>query len=175
MQGLVHIYTGNGKGKTSAAIGLGVRAYGNGLTVFMAQFLKGIESGEVAALKKLEPEFVLYRNPSLKKFTWEMNALEIKESKTIQEETFDIAKKAIFCGKWNVVILDEIFAAINLDLVKKVEVINIIKNKPEDLELVMTGRNAPEELVNLADYVSEIIQVKHPLNNGIKARKGIEF
>lgn len=175
MRGLIHIYTGDGKGKTTAAIGLGIRACGRGLKVFMAQFLKGIETGEMFTLKKLEPEFTLYRGTPLKKFTWEMSAEELETACKIQHEIFEITENAAFSGEWDVIILDEVIAAVNTKLLEKEKVINFIRNKPDSLELVLTGRNAPVEFIELADYVSEMVPVKHPVNNGIYARKGIEF
>ncbi|NLC67607.1 MAG: cob(I)yrinic acid a,c-diamide adenosyltransferase [Clostridiaceae bacterium] len=175
MRGLVHVYTGDGKGKTTAAIGLGIRACGRGLKVFMVQFLKSMETGELASLKKLEPGFTLCRGTSPKKFTWEMDAREMEEARDIQSQVFDTAVDAVFSGKWDVVILDEVMAAVNEGLLEKEKVIDLARNKPDNLELVYTGRNAPAELIELADYVSEIVQVKHPMDKGIKARKGIEF
>lgn len=175
MKGLVHIYTGNGKGKTTAAVGLGIRACGRGMKVLMVQFLKGIETGEMMTLKKLEPDFILYRGEQLPKFTWQMNDEEKKRASKIQHDIFEFAKVAAFDGKVDLLILDEIMAAVNANFLDKNMVLDFIKNKPENLELVLTGRNAPEEFIEEADYVSEIYDVKHPMNQGIPARKGIEF
>jgi cob(I)alamin adenosyltransferase len=175
MRGLIHVYTGDGKGKTTAAIGLGIRACGRGLKVFMAQFLKSMETGEIASLKKLEPGFTLYRGASLKKFTWEMDAREMEEARNAQNQIFNTAVDAAFSGQWDVVILDEIMAAVNEGLLGKEKVIDLARNKPGNLELVYTGRNAPAELIELADYVSEIVKVKHPMDKGIRARRGMEF
>ncbi|HOJ11679.1 MAG TPA: cob(I)yrinic acid a,c-diamide adenosyltransferase [Clostridiales bacterium] len=175
MCGLIHIYTGDGKGKTTAAIGLGVRACGRGMKVLMVQFLKGIETGEMIVLKTLEPNFVLYRSRQLKKFTWEMSAEEQKGASKTQQDLLEYAKKAAFNENIDLLILDEIMAAINTGFLDKEIVLNFIKNKPHNLELVLTGRNAPKEFTEIADYVSEIIAVKHPMNEGISGRKGIEF
>jgi len=175
MNGLVHIYTGNGKGKTSAAIGLGIRACGRGLKVFMAQFLKGMETGEITTLKKLEPDFILYRSASTNKFTWDMDAAELVKAREAQQSVFNYALEAAKSGKWDLIILDEIMAAISAGFVSLEDVKDFIRNKPGMLEVVMTGRNAPQELIELADYVSEINEIKHPMKNGIPARKGIEF
>lgn len=174
MTGLVHIYTGNGKGKTTAAVGLGVRAYGRGLKVLMVQFLKGSGTGEINTLKLLEPDFMVYRNNEIKKFIKDMTPEEVEKTKKIQQDIFNFAKDAIMDGNQDLVILDEIMAAITLKLVDLQDVIDLIKNKPQNIELVLTGRNAPPELVDLADYVSEIKAVKHPMEKGIMARKGIE-
>ncbi|HHW47982.1 MAG TPA: cob(I)yrinic acid a,c-diamide adenosyltransferase [Clostridiaceae bacterium] len=175
MNGLVHIYTGNGKGKTTAAIGLGIRAYGRGLKVFMAQFLKGMETGEINTIKKLEPGFTLYRGTSINKFTWEMNADEFEKAKKAQQDIFSHVLEAAQSGRWNLIIMDEIMAAISAGFINLEDVKNFIKNKPGMLEVVMTGRNAPQDLIELADYVSEIKEVKHPIKRGIPARKGIEI
>ena len=113
MKGLIHIYTGNGKGKTTAAVGLGVRACGRGMKVLMVQFLKGMETGEAITLKRLEPDFILYRTKQLTRFTWQMNDEDKKRASKIQQEIFEYAKKAAFSGKADLLILDEVLAAIN--------------------------------------------------------------
>lgn len=174
MQGLVHIYTGNGKGKTTAAIGLGVRAYGRGFKVLMVQFLKGSETGEMKTLKMLEPGFVLYRSKEVKGFFWNMNEEQKKELKKNTREALDYAVKAASSGEWDIIILDEVMGAITNGLIPVQDIVDFIKNKPERLEVVLTGRNAPPELVELADYVSDINAVKHPMERGVAARKGIE-
>jgi cob(I)alamin adenosyltransferase len=175
VQGLVHIYTGDGKGKTSAAVGLGVRACGRGLKVLMVQFLKGIETGEVEALKRLAPGFAIYRGQETGKFMWNMNGEELQELKAVQGKMLEYASDASASNSLDLLILDEIMAAVTTGMVALKEVIELIKNKPGELEIVLTGRNAPAELVELADYVSDIKKVKHPLEKGIPARKGIEF
>lgn len=175
MQGLVHIYTGNGKGKTSAAVGLGIRAYGRGFRVLMVQFLKGTETGEAITIEKLSPGFTVRRGKSTGKFSWQMSNEEKEYEKKVQNELFDYAREAVTSGEWQLVILDEIMAAIHGGMIKVEDVIKLIKEKREDVELVLTGRNAPEELIEFADYVSEIKEIKHPMKKGIAARKGIEF
>jgi cob(I)alamin adenosyltransferase len=174
MKGLVHIYTGNGKGKTTAAVGLGVRAYGRGFRVLMVQFLKGAETGELIALKKFEPEFILKRGKPINKFTWEMDEVERTEAEKAMSELFKNAVEASRDSNLKMLILDEVMASITTGFVDLQEVVAFIKNKPEKLEVVLTGRNAPKELVELADYVSEINPVKHPMEKGITARIGIE-
>lgn len=174
MKGLVHIYTGDGKGKTTAAIGLGVRAYGRGLKVLMVQFLKGMETGEMFTLKLLEPGFVLHRSREVLKFTWDMTDEELSRTRQIQKEILDYAVDATYCGGWDMVILDEVMGALSSGVLDLKDVLDFVKDKPDRLEIVMTGRNAPAELIELADYVSEIKCVKHPIDNGIPARKGIE-
>lgn len=174
MKGLVHIYTGHGKGKTTAAVGLGMRAYGRGMKVLMVQFLKGAESGELITINKLGSGFTINPGKHLGKFTWNMNEEELKEAAYIQNQQFEYALEEIKTGKWDLLILDEIMAAVTTGMIPVKDVIDLIKNKPEKLEIVMTGRNAPRELIELSDYVSEIKQVKHPMDKGIPARRGIE-
>jgi len=175
MQGLVHIYTGDGKGKTTAAVGLGIRACGRGLRVLMVQFLKGSPTGEVKTIEKLNPGFVIHRGNEIKKFTWEMSMEELEEAKRVQQEIFNYAGSAASSNAWDMIILDEIMAAVAADMVSIADVAGFIKSKPCDLEVVLTGRNAPNELIQLADYVSEIKAVKHPMDKGIPAREGIEL
>lgn len=174
MKGLVHIYTGDGKGKTTAALGLGIRAYGRGFKVLMVQFLKGAETGEMHTLKKLEPGFILHRGTEITKFTWNMTEEELKQTKKIQADIFNYAVDAAMCGGWDLVILDEVLGAIGAGLIDVKSVAEFVHDKPDHVELVLTGRNAPAELVELADYVSEIHAIKHPMEKGVPARKGIE-
>lgn len=173
-KGLVHIYTGNGKGKTTSAIGLGIRAYGRGFKVYMAQFLKSAETGELNVLKNLEPGFIVKRFEMVDKFTWNMNEDELKETGEGLNKLFDKAVTDSQSGAWDMLILDEILGAIKGGFIPLQKVIQFVKNKPEGLELVMTGRAVPDELVALSDYVSEINPIKHPLDKGIGARIGIE-
>ncbi len=175
MKGLIHIYTGNGKGKTTAAVGLGIRACGCGLKVLMVQFLKGSETGEIKILEKLAPGFKVQRTDKIKVFLWNMD----KEQKRLAGEevrmVFKDAVESALSGQFDVLILDEIMASVSCNLIDLHEIVNFLKAKPESLEVIMTGRNAPSELIELSDYVSEINEIKHPFNKGINARKGIEF
>ncbi len=175
MKGLIHLYTGNGKGKTTAAVGLGIRAWGSGMKVLMVQFLKGRKTGELEALGKLRPGFAVLRADHIKKFTWEMDPEELKELKRSVNCLFDRAVKEVTENSWDVLILDEITSVLNNGLMELKDVIEFLTGKPPGLEVVLTGRNAPDGLTDLADYVSEIKEVKHPFNKGIPARKGIEF
>jgi len=175
MSGLIHIYTGDGKGKTTAAIGLGIRACGRGMKVLMVQFLKGMETGEVFLLKKLEPDFILYRGQQLPKFTWNMNKEEKEEAAKVQKNIFEYAQKAALSREVDLLILDEIMAAVNTGFLDKEIVLGFIRNKPRDLELVLTGRNPSEAFIKEANYVSEIHSIKHPMNEGVAGRKGIEY
>lgn len=175
MKGLVHIYTGDGKGKTTAAIGLGVRACGRGLKVLMVQFLKCMPTGEEIGLKRLEPGFMLYRGTSNKKFVPQMS--EDEKIKTAEEQLgiFNYAREAAASGNYDLIILDEAFGAIAAGMLDAESLVQFVKAKPEKLELVLTGRGAPKELIDLADYVSEIHALRHPADKGFNGRRGIEF
>lgn len=175
MTGLVHIYTGEGKGKTTAAVGLGIRACGRGKKVLMIQFLKGSQTGEMFIIEKLKPGFELYRQNELKKFTWDLNQEGLEEIKKHVRNIFQYALNEAMSGNRDMIILDEIIVAITSGFISMEEVLDFIKNKPAGLELVMTGRYAPAEMIRIADYVSEIKAVKHPYSVGITAREGIEF
>lgn len=174
MKGLVHIYTGNGKGKTTAAVGLGIRAWGSGMKVLMVQFLKGMESGELIAIRHLGDGFHVKPGQPMRKFTWNMNEEELQLAAFIQKQQFAYAKSETLTGKWDMLILDEIMAAITTGMIPLEDVLSFIKDKPEEMEVVLTGRNAPDSLIEAADYVSIIQEVKHPMNKGISGRRGIE-
>lgn len=174
MQGLVHIYTGDGKGKTTAALGLGVRACGRGLRVLLVQFLKGENSGELQVLQHLGPAFEVW-NSSTPKFVRNMNDAERREAQEAHRKLWQRVAAAGLSGEKDLIILDEAMAALAHQYLSLGDVIRFIKERPEQVEIVMTGRNAPPELVELADYVSEIRAVKHPYEKGIPARRGIEF
>lgn len=173
--GLIHIYCGDGKGKTTAAMGLGMRAAGRSKKVLLTQFLKSNKTGELNSIEKLSEFFHVVKGVPAKKFVWNMNEEEKLEVKKEHTNRFrEVTKKAIE-EEYDLLILDEIIATINRDFVMLTEVIDFLKNKPKGLEVVMTGRNPKEELIELADYVSEIKAIKHPYNKGIKSRVGIEI
>ncbi|MFR9239679.1 MAG: cob(I)yrinic acid a,c-diamide adenosyltransferase [Clostridium baratii] len=173
--GLIHIYCGDGKGKTTAAMGLGMRAAGRSKKVLLTQFLKSNKTGELNSIEKLSEFFHVVKGVPAKKFVWNMNEEEKLEVKKEHTNRFrEVTKKAIE-EEYDLLILDEIIATINRDFIMLSEVIDFLKNKPTGLEVVMTGRNPKEELIELADYVSEIKAIKHPYNKGIKSRVGIEI
>lgn len=171
-RGLVQVYTGNGKGKSSAAFGLALRAIGRGLKVYIIQFIKGgFDYGELYLVDKLpnltlkafgRGKFVTAKPPE-------------KEDVKLAEEAFQLAKEVVESGKYDIVILDEINVALNLKLVSLEKVLQLIKNKPKHVELILTGRYAPNEIIDIADLVTEMREVKHPFNRGYEARKGIEY
>jgi cob(I)alamin adenosyltransferase len=173
--GLVHIYTGNGKGKTTAAIGLGIRACGSGIKVLMVQFLKSSDTSELNTLKKLEPQFNVLRGFNSKKFVWNMTpdefAAAAKEANTI----FENVKNVFLKDEYGLIILDELLGVLSSGFIDEAAIIDLIACKPKEIELVMTGRDAPKGLIEIADYVSEIQAIKHPYDKGVSARRGIEF
>ncbi|MBI4826326.1 MAG: cob(I)yrinic acid a,c-diamide adenosyltransferase [Nitrospirae bacterium] len=173
-KGLIHVYTGEGKGKTTAAVGLAVRATGHGRKVLIHQFLKGgsLNSGEISALKMIGVSVVTFEDQVSPLFDPKVT---IQELKAAVAESIELTIKEIKSGVYDLVILDEFNNLFSGKLADMDDVRRIIKAKPESLELVFTGRNAPPELIKLADYATDIQMVKHPFENGTKARKGIEF
>ncbi|WP_315079026.1 cob(I)yrinic acid a,c-diamide adenosyltransferase [uncultured Clostridium sp.] len=172
--GLIHIYCGNGKGKTTAAMGLGMRAAGRDKKVLLTQFLKDNNTGELISINKIGVNFQIVKGEPVKKFFKFMTEEEQKYTKLEHEKRFkEITLKAIE-ENFDILILDEIIAATNLDLVPLDIVTDFLKGKPKGLEVVLTGRNPNEKLIELADYVSEIQAIKHPYEKGINSRIGIE-
>lgn len=171
-KGLVQVYTGNGKGKSSAAFGLALRAIGRGLKVYIIQFIKGgFDYGELYIVDKLP-------NLTLKAFGRGKFVTEKPPGKAdveLAEEAFALAEEVVKSGEYDIVILDEINVALNLKLIQIEKVLELIKNKPKHVELVLTGRYAPNEIIEAADLVTEMKEVKHPYNRGFQARKGIEY
>ncbi len=167
--GKVHIYTGDGKGKTTAALGLALRAAGAGYKVYIIQFLKNSDVSELVSLKKIKN--VVVKRFGRPTFIYKKGNHADKISAI---KALDWAKKVVNSHKFDLVILDEIFLATFFHLINPSEVVKIIKNKPEDLELVLTGRKAFSQAVLLADYVTEMKEIKHPYGQGLPARKGIE-
>ena len=173
--GLVIVYTGNGKGKTTAALGLALRAIGYEHKVCMLQFIKGSwHYGEMDSSKRLEPNFELIAIG--KGFVGILDDNSPREEhEKYAAEALRICRKKIHSEKYDLVILDEVNYAINLGLIDVQEIIKLIKEKPSNLDLVLTGRDVKEEIVELADLVTEMKEIKHPFKSGIKAKKGIDF
>lgn len=171
-KGYIHIYCGDGKGKTTAAVGLGIRACGAGLSVVFTQFLKGPESAERRILERL-PGITLIRVPDSVKFTFRMNSEEKREAalfcKEQLKESLELARNA------DMLILDEAFGAVSSGLLEESVLLEAIVTKPAGLELILTGREPGEKILQAADYISEIIKKKHPFDEGVAARKGIEY
>ena len=173
--GLVIVYTGNGKGKTTAALGMALRAVGYNHKICMIQFIKGSwPYGEMESAKRLKPELELIIVG--KGFVGIIDDKSPREDhEKIAQEAIKISKEKIQSGNYNIVILDEVNYAINLSLVDVNDVLNLIKSKPENLNLVLTGNHAKKEIIDVADLVTEMKEIKHPFKSGIKAKKGIDF
>ncbi len=173
--GLVIVYTGKGKGKTTAALGMALRAVGYNYKICMIQFIKGSwHYGEMDSSKRLEPEFDLVAIG--KGFVGIIDDKSPhEEHEKMANEALRISKEKILSRNYQLVILDEINYAINLGLVDIKNVIELIKSKPKDLNLVLTGNYAKDEILELADLVTEMKEIKHPFKLGIKAKKGIDF
>lgn len=174
-QGLIIVYTGKGKGKTTAALGMALRAIGHGYTICMIQFIKGSwHYGEMSSSKRLEPEFEL--TAVGKGFVGILDDKTPKEvHQKIAKEAIEIAKQKILSEKYNIIILDEINYAVNLGLVDLNDVLNLIKSKPMNVTLVLTGNHVRQEVIDAADLVTEMREIKHPFQKGIRAKKGIDF
>ena len=173
MFGLIHIYCGDGKGKTTAAVGLAVRCAGRGNKVLLVQFLKSRDSGELYLLAKL-PDIEVMPCKESKKFTFQMNEEEKHALLIEHNKTFEQVLAKIKNGGYSLLILDEVIGALNAKVFEMPKLIEFLRHKPENLEVVLTGRNPAPELVEIADYVSEMRKVKHPMDKGIMAREGIE-
>ncbi|MGQ9780971.1 MAG: cob(I)yrinic acid a,c-diamide adenosyltransferase [Nitrososphaeria archaeon] len=174
-KGYTHVITGDGPGKTTAAIGLAVRALGNGLKVCIVQFMKnqnkGITYGEINFFKGS-------KNIDIKQFgtgSFIKGRLCSPVDARLAEQGLEFASEKIFSGKYDVVILDEVNIALDFGLIDLEKVMSLVRLKPDNLELILTGRNAPKELYQVADYVVSINSIKHPYDNGVEARKGIEY
>ena len=172
-KGLIQVYTGNGKGKTTAALGLALRAAGHGLKVLVLQFMKGnINYGELESAKKLSP-YLTIKQMGRETFVSKTNPdpIDIKLAK----KGFSLAKKAIKNRDFDIVILDEINIAVDYGLIPLSDLLKLIDSKPETVELILTGRNAKSEIMDKADLVTEMVERKHYYDKGVKARKGIEI
>lgn len=174
-KGLIHIYTGEGKGKTTASIGLAVRASGQGLKVLFVQFFKedSAPSGEKNVFAGLPDIELMRSNCRHPMFTKGSTDLEFVRRSVV--DTYNTAKEKAALGGFDMLVLDEVFSAVNGGWIKIEDLISFLEGRPEWLEVVMTGRGAPVEAVQTADYVTEMLKIKHPYDYGVGARKGIEF
>lgn len=174
MSGLIHLYCGDGKGKTTAALGLGLRASGSGSLVLLAQFLKTGNSSERRAIEGL-PNFRALAGGEAEKFVFQMDDGEKEACRESCMQLLENAFSEAEREEAGVLILDELCAALTMRMVDKARLFALLKARPEDLEIVITGRDPLPELVEMADYVSEVKKVKHPFDRGVAARRGIEF
>ncbi len=175
--GYIQVYTGNGKGKTTASLGLATRALGRGWNILVVMFTKGgNDYGELHTFANLGPSIqchIKIINAGLDRIVYADNISE--EDKKSVQEGWEFAKNAIKNNKYQLVILDEANIAIDLGLIDLNEMVEVLKNKPDNMEIVLTGRNAKQEIIDVAHLVSEIRPLKHYWDKGITARKGIEF
>ena len=175
-KGLVLIHTGDGKGKTTAALGLALRAYGAGLNVLILQFIKGRQnSGELAALERLSKISAENKIEIRQCGLGFIDKNKIVEHKAAAENALELARTEILSANWDLIILDEILYAVKFQLLDAEKVLALIKIKPPQLHIVLTGRDAPKILIDAADLVTEMKLIKHPFQRGIKAQRGIEF
>jgi cob(I)alamin adenosyltransferase len=172
-RGHIQVYTGDGKGKTTCALGLALRAVGQGFQVYMVQFMKGRETGEIkAAAARLAPDLTLrpFGRPGLVNLR-----TPAPEDLALIREAWELARQVILAGKHDLVILDEINLAMTFDLLDQEEVFQALRDRPPWVEVILTGRQAPPALVELADLVTEMRPVKHYYQAGVRARRGIEW
>lgn len=169
--GLIHIYCGDGKGKTTCAFGLALRCAGTGARVRIAQFLKGGPTGEVEAMRHL-PNVKILRAKQGTKFTFQMDEAEREQAKRDHMALLDSAFSDT--EGLRMLVLDEIMAACTTGMVDTDELVSLIQARPPELEVVLTGRNPPQALLDLADYITEMKKIRHPYDKGITARRGIE-
>jgi len=174
-RGLVLVVTGDGKGKTTSCLGIAVRAVGYGMKVLMIQFIKGsLHYGELEGAKRLSPEFELL--PMGKGFVGiRGDSLPMEEHAAAAREALALARDRMRSGAYDIVILDEVNVAVRLGLLDVKEVLSLIAEKPANVHLVLSGRNAHEEVIRAAHLVSEVRSVKHPYDQGIEAEKGIDY
>ncbi len=166
---MIHLYTGNGKGKTTAAFGLAMRNAGWGGRVLVIQFLKGLPSGEVISASKLGIEVRQYGTGKFIR-----GRVDEKEYE-MAEKALEDSREALRSGNYTLVVLDEVCMAVHLEIIKEDDVLNILSERAPSTEVVLTGRYAPESFYKLADYVTEFLDIKNPYARGVTARKGIEF
>ena len=171
-KGYIHVYTGNGKGKTSAALGLALRAAGHGLKTYFGQFLKGQDYGELSAIQKLSP-LITIEQFGRKGF---IHVTENPDAEDIERARQGLQKctKMMMSQKYQIIILDEINVAVHFNLFTEKDILDFLDKKPEDMEVILTGRYAPESFIKRADLVTEMKEIKHYYKTGVQARQGIE-
>jgi cob(I)alamin adenosyltransferase len=171
-QGLVIVITGNGKGKTTAALGQAVRALGYGCKVFFLQFMKGKPSGELAAVKNYLPGIEMQQTGSE---SWVLKKENSEANIHYAQQGLEKAKAAIYSGEYALVVLDEMNVVLDYNLLPVSGVVDMIVNRPRHVSVILTGRNAPPQIIEIADIASSIEEIKHPYNKGVAAQKGIEY
>lgn len=170
VSGFIHVYTGNGKGKTTAAIGLAIRAAGAGLKIYIGQFLKAKDYSEINALRRFPKHITIGQFGTAQFIGKKIN----DKDKQHAQAGWETVSKIIRENRYNLVVLDEINVAISYGLINEQEVIRTLNIKPREMEIVLTGRDATESIINHADLVTEMKEVKHYFQKKIRARTGIE-
>lgn len=171
-KGLVLVYTGNGKGKTTAALGLALRAIGHGARVFMVQFKKGDPHyGEIQAIRTYLPNFLVFQAGKNRMCEGKL----VDDDLSVIQDGFAVGREALYSGKYDLCIFDEINVVLAQGLLPVAVVLEMLANRPGNVDVVLTGRGAPVEIIEAADMVSEIREVKHHFHSGVKARKGMEL
>ncbi len=169
-KGYIQIYTGDGKGKTTAALGMAIRAAGHGTKTYIGQFMKGQHYGELTALCN-HPYITIEQYGDVECVHRE----EVTQKHMDQAHRgLELARRAMLSKKYDIIVLDEINVAVWFDLITTEEVLELLNHRPENVEVILTGRRAPEELIKIADLVSEVKEIKHYYTRGVKARNGIE-
>ena len=171
---MLHIYCGNGKGKTTAAMGLILRAVGFGMKVLLVQFLKDNSSNEIKSLSLL-PNVKFLHRVGVEKFTFMMSDEEKKLRKIDYTKLLESAGQICEKQDINLLVLDEVVRACNTGIIEEAKLLEFLKTRPKTLEIVITGTHPSDQLLELADYVSEIVKRKHPYDSGVGAREGIEY
>ena len=171
---MIHVYYGDGKGKTTAAVGIAVRAAGSKMRVMFVQFLKIEFSGERNLLSNID-NITMTTCPVELKFTFEMNDREKQQASVLFRGIFERSAKEVLSERYDMVVFDEIFDVINAGMVNEGDVLEFISNAPKSIEIIMTGHNPPQRFIDAADYVTEFKKIKHPFDRGITGRIGVEF
>jgi cob(I)alamin adenosyltransferase len=172
-KGYIQIYTGNGKGKTTAALGLIMRALGSGMNIFLCQFMKNNDTGELNILKQFEKQIDVIQCGLGKFCTNRDNPGQ--DHIDAAQAGFQEAKEAIDSGRYDLIVLDEINVAVYYNLISVEDLISLLKNKPEKTELILTGRYAEQKIYEYADLITEMKEIKHYYKIGVQQRKGIEY
>lgn len=171
---MVHLYCGEGKGKTTAATGLALRAAGSGMRVVFTQFLKGSISGEINIIRNSD-SIVVFRNDTDMGFLNSMSEEEVQKVTEMHNKNLNKSIELICSGQYNMLVLDEICAAYELNVIDRKAVDSFINDIPEQAEVVLTGRNPADIFIERADYITEMCKIRHPFDKGVQARMGIEY
>lgn len=172
-KGLVIVYTGDGKGKTTAALGLAIRALGYQRKILLVQFIKNSFSGELKILKRLKNLKIIRGGKGFVGILGDK--LNLEEHREAAQETLNKLSHEMKYGNWDLIVIDEILGALTGKLIKLDQVLELLKTKPEKVDLVLTGRKTPKEIINLADLVTEMKEIKHPFKKGILAKEWIDY